>query len=119
MDRVLSSWTTRRRLNKTVRQKKRFFQDAAAQQSHIHVRTAVKRCLKYATERQCTDLPVFMPGSDIFEAAQHDMDAIAGNGTQNGVVVGDGKTPLTNTYSGAETAVLEEHQGVRWFMGWP
>ncbi|MBT0773158.1 hypothetical protein KIH74_29715 [Kineosporia sp. J2-2] len=37
---------------------------------------AADTCLAYATVQQCKNLPIFMPGSDVFEAAQHDAFAI-------------------------------------------
>jgi hypothetical protein len=38
---------------------------------------AVGQCLARANEEKCKTMPVFMPGKDVYEAAEHDFEAIA------------------------------------------
>jgi hypothetical protein len=52
---------------------------------------AVGQCLVYANENACKTMPVFMPGKDVYEAAEHDFEAIAA-----------GKTALLNRATRAE-----------------
>lgn len=59
-------------------------------------RRAVTQCIALAGVDRCrSGQPVFLPGSDVLEAAQHDFDAISGSGTQNGVSVAPAPTSLT------------------------
>ena len=58
-------------------------------------RQAARECLKRAPLTDCLDYPIFMPGSDVFEAAQQDTDAILGYGTSEGVPLGPRPVLLT------------------------
>jgi hypothetical protein len=89
---VYNSWMNRERV---VAKSDGVYTFAPAVDFDYEKRRAVHRCLALATANQCKTRPIFLPGSDVLEASQHDRDAIDGHGTQGGRALSPRPVELT------------------------
>lgn len=79
IDAVMGSWNTRRQL--TPDDYTSYAPTPATEPGQESPeRVVARQCLIYATKDQCTSMPIFAPGSDVYEAAKHDAVAIARQG---------------------------------------
>ncbi len=72
-DEVLASWESRTRIQA-------YGEFLDAEPGDDEKFTAVDQCLAMATVSQCKSMPIFLPGADVFKAAQHDAYAITVGG---------------------------------------